>query len=61
MEMMKNHVEGAVKMVDLYGGPKVLGLNGYLESLFMIVVAKVEAFKRASKPQNEYQRAGRMF
>lgn len=29
-EASRNHVSGAVKMVELNGGPQTLGLNGFL-------------------------------
>lgn len=32
-EMARKHVEGAVKMVELNGGPQTLGLQGYLQLL----------------------------
>ena len=31
--MTKRHVEGAVKMVELKGGPQTLGMNGFLAML----------------------------
>ncbi len=31
--MCKHHVEGALKMVELKGGPHSLGLNGFLKHL----------------------------
>ncbi|KAL4987944.1 hypothetical protein BDW68DRAFT_159974 [Aspergillus falconensis] len=38
---MKNHVEGAVKMVTLKGGPQTLGLDGFIERLLFNLLAKV--------------------
>ncbi|KAL4999460.1 hypothetical protein BDV10DRAFT_164897 [Aspergillus recurvatus] len=38
---MKNHVEGAVKMVTLKGGPQTLGLDGFIERLLFSLLAKV--------------------
>lgn len=36
--MFERHADGAIKMVMMNGGPQRLGLNGYLRSLFEIVV-----------------------
>ncbi|KAL4819936.1 hypothetical protein BDW67DRAFT_173201 [Aspergillus spinulosporus] len=38
---MKNHVEGAVRMVRLKGGPQTLGLDGFIERLLFNLLAKV--------------------
>ncbi|KAL4978828.1 hypothetical protein BDW66DRAFT_4996 [Aspergillus desertorum] len=38
---MRNHVEGAVKMVTLRGGPQTLGLDGFIERLLFSLLAKV--------------------
>jgi hypothetical protein len=37
-------------MVDINGGPGRLGLNGYLQSLFRIVLDKEEAFRKGNTP-----------
>lgn len=37
-------------MVSIHGGPGRLGLNGYLQSLFKIVLDKDEAFREDTKP-----------
>ncbi|KAJ5266845.1 hypothetical protein N7478_009653 [Penicillium angulare] len=39
--MLKRHVDGAVKMVGLNGGPQTLGLDGLLEHLLSNLLAKV--------------------
>ena len=39
--MLKRHVDGAVKMVGLRGGPQTLGLEGLLEHLLSNLLAKV--------------------
>jgi hypothetical protein len=39
--MLKCHVDGAVKMVGLKGGPQTLGLDGLLEQLLSNLLAKV--------------------
>lgn len=39
--MLKHHVDGAVKMVGLRGGPQMLGLDGLLEHLLSNLQAKV--------------------
>ena len=39
--MLKHHVEGAVQMVELKGGPFTLGLEGLLEHLLSNLLAKV--------------------
>lgn len=39
--MLKRHVDGAVKMVALKGGPQTLGLDGLLEHLLSNLLAKV--------------------
>jgi hypothetical protein len=36
-------------MVATHGGPGRLGLNGYLQSLFTIVLDKEEAFRKDNK------------
>lgn len=38
---MKRHVEGAVKMVALKGGPHTLGMDGLVERLLFNLLAKV--------------------
>lgn len=38
--MLENHVKGAVKMVELRGGPHTLGFNGMLERLLNNLLAK---------------------
>jgi hypothetical protein len=39
--MLKRHVDGAVKMVNLIGGPQMLGLDGLLEHLLSNLLDKV--------------------
>ncbi|KAL4866201.1 hypothetical protein BDV12DRAFT_173266 [Aspergillus spectabilis] len=41
-ESLKRHVEGALKMVSLKGGPHTLGLDGLVERLLFNLVAKVD-------------------
>ncbi|KAL4899905.1 hypothetical protein BDW74DRAFT_183226 [Aspergillus multicolor] len=38
---MKNHVEGAVRMVELKGGAQTLGLDGFIERLLFNLLIKV--------------------
>lgn len=38
--MLANHVKGAVRMVELKGGPHTLGFNGILEFLLNNLLAK---------------------
>ncbi|KAL6237476.1 hypothetical protein BDW75DRAFT_238263 [Aspergillus navahoensis] len=49
---MKKHVEGAVKMVTLKGGPRTLGLDGFIERLLFNLLAKVnnEIGKNVTSP-----------
>lgn len=39
--MSWRHVQGAIKMVEINGGPQTLGLNGFLENLFHKFVSDV--------------------
>lgn len=41
VDMTRNHVKGAVKMVELNGGPQTLGLDGFLEHLLSTFVGDV--------------------
>lgn len=41
--MLKHHVDGAVKMVALRGGPHTLGLDGLLEHLLSNLLSKRRA------------------
>lgn len=43
--MFERHADGAIKMVMLNGGPETLGLNGFLHSLFKVVVNMNEEIK----------------
>jgi hypothetical protein len=38
---MRNHVEGAVRMVRLKGGAQTLGLDGFIERLLFNLLVKV--------------------
>lgn len=38
--MLKHHMEGALKMVALKGGPETLGLDGLLKHLLFKLVSK---------------------
>ena len=38
--MSRQHVEGAVKMVKLNGGPQTLGLDGFLQHLISNLLRK---------------------
>jgi len=38
--MYKHHIEAAVSMVDLNGGPQTLGLNGLMGHLISNLCAK---------------------
>lgn len=40
MKMLKHHMEGALKMVALKGGPETLGLDGLLKHLLFKLVSK---------------------
>jgi hypothetical protein len=37
--MQHHHIQGAIKMVDLIGGPDKLGLDGFLQRVFFKVIA----------------------
>ncbi|KAF2449261.1 hypothetical protein P171DRAFT_516997 [Karstenula rhodostoma CBS 690.94] len=50
LDMFRRHAAGAIKLVVMHGGPGRLGLNGYLQSLFRIVLDKEEALREESKP-----------
>lgn len=39
--MLKHHVDGAVRMVALRGGPHSLGLDGLLEHLLSKLLSKI--------------------
>jgi hypothetical protein len=39
---LKHHVDGAVRMVELNGGPGTLGVNGLLEQLLRNLLDKFE-------------------
>lgn len=39
--MLKRHLEGAVQMVGLRGGPQTLGLNGLLEHFLSGLLVKI--------------------
>lgn len=39
--MSRRHVEGAVRMVKLNGGPQTLGLDGFLEHLISNLLRKL--------------------
>ena len=39
--MLKCHIDGAVRMVVLKGGPKTLGLDGLLEHLLSNLLSKI--------------------
>ncbi|OIW24596.1 hypothetical protein CONLIGDRAFT_685558 [Coniochaeta ligniaria NRRL 30616] len=41
LAMSRRHVQGAVRMVELNGGPKTLGLNGFLEMVLQKYVGEV--------------------
>lgn len=41
LAMSKRHVQGAVQMVELNGGPQTLGLNGFLEMVLYKYVDEV--------------------
>ncbi|KAL5338157.1 hypothetical protein BJX70DRAFT_398871 [Aspergillus crustosus] len=45
-ESLKRHVEGAVKMVALKGGPQTLGLDGLVERFLFNLVVKVDPIVR---------------
>ncbi|KAL4882114.1 hypothetical protein BJY04DRAFT_49382 [Aspergillus karnatakaensis] len=47
-ESLKRHVDGAIQMVTLKGGPQVLGLDGMIERLLFNLVAKVNPMVRLS-------------
>jgi hypothetical protein len=34
-----SHIQGAIKMVDLIGGPDKLGLDGFLRRVFFKIIA----------------------
>lgn len=38
--MLKHHVDAAVKMVTLKGGPKTLGLDGLMEHFLFNLITK---------------------
>jgi len=38
---MKHHVEGAVKMVTMKGGPQTLGIDGLVERLLFNLLSNV--------------------
>jgi hypothetical protein len=38
--MLKHHIEGALKMIALKGGPSALGLDGLLKHLLYKLVSK---------------------
>jgi hypothetical protein len=40
--MAKRHFEGAVRMVDLNGGPQTLGLNGSIGRIMSTLARKFE-------------------
>jgi hypothetical protein len=40
--MAKRHLEGAVRMVKLNGGPQTLGLDGFIGRLMSNLVCKFE-------------------
>jgi hypothetical protein len=40
-KMLKHHVEGAVQMVNLKGGPQTLGLGGLMARLLSNLLNKV--------------------
>lgn len=39
--MLKHHIDGAVKMVALKGGPQTLGLEGLLEHFLSNLITKM--------------------
>ncbi|RQM06588.1 hypothetical protein DH86_00001211 [Scytalidium sp. 3C] len=47
--MSKRHIDGAVRMVTLNGGPKTLGLNGFLEHLLSNLLSKFSGSLRSTE------------
>ena len=41
--MAKRHLDGAIKMVDLNGGPETLGLDGFINRCISNLVTKFES------------------
>ncbi|CAI6340637.1 unnamed protein product [Periconia digitata] len=48
--MFGRHVEGAMRLVDLMGGPKMLMLNGFLEAMYNVCINKKMNLDQGEKP-----------
>ncbi|KAL5374909.1 hypothetical protein DPSP01_011578 [Paraphaeosphaeria sporulosa] len=59
LDMFRRHAAGAIKMVVLHGGPERLGLNGYLNSLFKIVLNKDHALRGDPRACTGFDRINR--
>lgn len=56
--MIKQHVQGAVHMVESNGGWNTLGLNGFLEILLLRYAERVGLVLQAASPPLRSQGSG---
>ncbi|PKK51777.1 hypothetical protein CI102_3149 [Trichoderma harzianum] len=52
LETSRRHMQGAIKMVELNGGPRTLGLNGFLEMVLNKFTSQVGLSNRFLAPAN---------